>query len=122
VPRLEDFYWIGVQEPNVYNETCSRGFVYVYPARSISLQMMGELTGSEDRILMRRRLRIWQQSGSSEQTNPQYSGDFRGSPGRQNAKVLGLNIPSSTILKSRKTSRSGASTGPEVSKKPPSTR
>lgn len=97
LPRLEDFCWIAVQEPNVYaGMAVAMPFIYTRPR--YFAQMIGELLYwlDEDRILFASDYAIWQPKWLVEQfVDFQIPEDMQGEYGALTPdikrKILGLN-------------------------------
>ncbi len=126
LPRLEDFCWIGVQEPNVYGGLAvANAFIHTRP--KYFAQMMGELLYwlGEDRILFGSDYAIWQPKWLVEkfvdfQIPEDMLGDFSELTPDIKRKVLGLNAAKLYDLEVPEDLQvEHAGTGPDVSEKPP---
>ena len=97
LPRLEDFCWIGVQEPNVFGGLAV-AMPFIYSRPRYFAQMVGELMYwlGEDRILFASDYAIWQPKWLVEQfMELEIPEDMQGEYGTLTkdvkAKILGLN-------------------------------
>ncbi len=127
LPRLEDFCWIGVQEPNVYGGMAvAMPFIHTRP-RYFG-QVLGELLYwlGEDRILFGSDYAIWQPKWLLEQfmafeMPESLVSEYGQITDDQKAKIVGLNAARLYDLdvpaEAKQVSVGGA--GPEVSEKPP---
>jgi predicted TIM-barrel fold metal-dependent hydrolase len=125
LPRLEDFCWIGVQEPNVYGGLAvAAPFIHTRPR--YFARIMGELLYwlGEDRILWASDYAIWQPKWLVErfvdfQMPQDMVGEYseltpdikRKILGLNAARLYGLEVPEGMQV-------AGTYTGPEVTEKP----
>jgi predicted TIM-barrel fold metal-dependent hydrolase len=127
LPRLEDFCWIGIQEPNVYGGLAvAMPFIHTRP-RYFG-QVMGELLYwlGEDRLLFASDYALWQPKWLVEQfvdfempDDPEFS-DFDPLTPDIKRKVLGLNAAKLYDLAvPEELQVEHAGTGPEATEKPP---
>jgi predicted TIM-barrel fold metal-dependent hydrolase len=125
VPRLEDFCWIGVQEPNVYG-----GLAVVMPFIHTRPRWFGQALGEllywlgEDRILWASDYAIWHPKWLVEKfVDFQIPDDMQSEYGELSAaarrKILGLNAARLYGLEVPEALREPAGgAGPEVTEKP----
>jgi uncharacterized protein len=126
LPRLEDFCWIGVQEPNVYGGLAvAMPFIHTRPR--YFAQMMGELLYwlGEDRILFASDYAIWHPKWLIEKFEAfQIPEDMQSEYGQLTPdikrKILGLNAAKLYGIEVPEELRvaAPAMTGPEVTEKP----
>jgi predicted TIM-barrel fold metal-dependent hydrolase len=125
LPRLEDFCWIGVQEPNVYaGMAVAMPFIHSRPR--YFAQIIGELMYwlGEDRIMFASDYAIWQPKWLVEQfvdfQIPEDMTDYTPLTPDVKRKVLGLNAARLYDLEvpDELMAVSGQDTGPEVTDKP----
>jgi predicted TIM-barrel fold metal-dependent hydrolase len=125
LPRLEDFCWIGVQEPNVYGGLAV-AMPFIHSRPRYFAQMIGELLYwlGEDRILFASDYAIWQPKWLVEQfVDFEIPEDMRSeypalTPDIKR-KILGLNAARLYDLEVPEGVRAGEGhTGPEVTEKP----
>ena len=126
LPRLEDFCWIGVQEPNVYGGLAvAMPFIHTRP--TFFGKMMGELMYwlGEDRILFGSDYAIWHPKWLIEQfvafempdDVPEEIGSLLTPEAKR--KILGLNAAKLYDLDVPKEMQGGdTDVGPEVTEKP----
>jgi predicted TIM-barrel fold metal-dependent hydrolase len=129
LPRLEDFCWIGTQEPNVYGGLAvALPFIHTRPR--YFAQVIGELLYwlGEDRVLFGSDYAIWQPKWLIEQFMAfQIPEDMQGEYGtisnEQKAKILGLNAARmygvDVPAEAKKASYDADDSGFDVSEKPP---
>jgi predicted TIM-barrel fold metal-dependent hydrolase len=126
LPRLEDFCWIGVQEPNVYGGLAvAMPFIHTRPR--FFAQIVGELLYwlGEDRILFASDYAIWHPKWLIEEFVAfQIPEDMQGEYGELTpdikrkilglnaAKLYGIDVPEELQV------AAPATTGPEVTEKP----
>jgi predicted TIM-barrel fold metal-dependent hydrolase len=125
LPRLEDFCWIGVQEPNVYGGLAV-AIPFIHTRPRYFAQMIGELLYwlGEDRILFASDYAIWQPKWLVERfvdfqipedMQPEY-GELTTNVKR---KILGLNAARLYDIDVPEEMRAAdEGTGPEVTEKP----
>jgi predicted TIM-barrel fold metal-dependent hydrolase len=125
LPRLEDFCWIGVQEPNVYGGLAvAMPFIHTRPR--YFAQIMGELLYwlGEDRLLFASDYAIWHPKWIIESfvdfQIPEDMSDYSELTPDIKRKVLGLNAAKLYDLEvPEELQLEHAGTGPEVTEKPP---
>jgi uncharacterized protein len=126
LPRLEDFCWIGVQEPNVYGGLAvAMPFIHTRPRYFASV--IGELLYwlGEDRLLFASDYAIWHPKWIVERfADFQIPEDLQGEYGALTPdikrKIFGLNAARLYDLEVPADVRAGdAGTGPTVTEKPP---
>lgn len=125
LPRLEEFCWIGVQEPNVYGGLAV-AIPFIHTRPRYFAKIMGELLYwlGEDRILFASDYAIWQPKWLVErfvdfQIPDDMVGEYAQLTPDVKRKILGLNAARLYDIEvPRGVGATGSDTGPEVTEKP----